>query len=114
MVMKWDPDSSIWGDFLELDPLGRRANYFSRQDQFGKSPNQRKWFEDQFQNVQDKYLGSLGSAIRGGGSPTQSLSSYLDNYFSQGGGAQQDWFGMAPSQRGVRDSQYAPSVRWNV
>ncbi len=111
--MPFGPDNYFY-DFMETDPAGQRSNYFSFQDKFGKAPNQKKWFEDQFQNVQNRYMGQLGQTVRGGGNPTQAFSGFLDNYFAQGGGADQDWAGMSPSQRGVQDSRFAPSVRWNV
>ena len=109
----FDFTSSPLYEAFETDPVGQRSNYFSFQDKFGKSPNQRKWFEDQFQSVQNRYIGRFGQDTKAG-LPTQSLSSFLDSHFAKGGGAEQDWFGMAPSQRGVQNTRFAPSVRWNV
>lgn len=106
--------SNPFYQWAESTPEGRRANYFSYQDQFGKAPNQRKWFEDQFQRVQDTYMGKGLAYLKAGGQDPQSADDFFKNYFAQGGGAQQEWGAMAPSQRGVQDSRFAPSVRWNV
>lgn len=77
---------------FETDPEGQRANYFGRlQARQFKSPNQRKYFQNQFESVQNRYLGHLGNIIQGGGAPTTSLTDYLSSYFAPGGGAEEDW-----------------------
>lgn len=54
-------------DFLEESP---RAGYQSFQGQFGDSPNQRRFFENQFQQLHNRFMGTLGEQIRGGQAPT--------------------------------------------
>ena len=103
---------NLYFNFMESDPEGRKANYFSFDDQFGRSPNQKRFFQQQFEEVQNKYLGRLGRQVRGGGEPTQELTSYLTDYFAPGGGAQQEWGAMSPGARGQNDSRFAPPARW--
>jgi hypothetical protein len=112
------PDNPFFPGFEE-DPEGQRANYFRFQDQWGKSPNQKRWFQDQFQETLDRYKGGVGAVIAPpgggpGGQPSQSLSGFLDDYFGQGGQAQQSWQGMSPQSRGRQDARYAPSSRWMI
>ena len=104
----WDNNNPYMA-FLEDVP---QAGYFSYQNQFGKSPNQRKYFQNQFQEVQNQYMGQLGQIMRTGGEPTLSFMDYLDQYFSPGGGQSQQWGSMSPRQRGTQRSGFAPSARF--
>lgn len=115
MVMNWNPDASIWGDFLELDPQGQRANYYAQlNNRQGFSPNQKRYFQDQFQDVQNKYLGRLGQQVFGGEQPDEKLTDFYRSYFAPQGGADQDWASMSPRSRGVNTARFAPPTRWNV
>ena len=110
----WGPDNPFW-DAFESDPRGQRANYFSFQDRFGAAPNRRKFFEGQFQDTIDRYTGHIAGQLKSGQqNPTTSLSSFLEDYFAEGGGAQQQWQGMSPRARGQEDSRFAPQARWMV
>ena len=103
-------------DFYETDPEGRKANYFGQlSGQTGLSPNKRKWFESQFEEVQNKYLGHLGQLGQTGQTPTPAddLSPWLQNYFAPQGGASQDWWGMSPQARGEQTTRFAPPAIWN-
>ena len=110
MPPPFGPDNPWWEGF-ETDPLGQRANYFRFAGQ-QRSPNQKKWFESQFQDVQDKYLGLLGQQVTGGGQPSQTWTGFLDEYFGQGGGAQQDYSSLTPRQRGAQQGRFAPPARY--
>ena len=96
--------------FLEDVP---EAGYFSYQNQPGRSPNQKRYFQQQFANVQNQYMGQLGQAIRTGGDPTQGFADYLDEYMAPGGGQFQDWASMSPRQRGTTQGRYAPPTLFN-
>ena len=111
-MAQFGPGNPFFQGF-ETDPQGQRANYFSHESQFGRSPNQKRFFQQQFEEVQNKYLGTLGQTIRSGGQPTQTLSRYLEDYFAPQGGAQQQWASMSPRARGQDDSRFAPAARWN-
>lgn len=100
-------------DAFETDPTGQRANFFGRlQSQKFKSPNQRKYFEGQFENVQNRYLGHLGNIVQGGGNPTTSLSDYLAGYFQKGGGADEDFSSATLGARRDAATRFAPPVRY--
>lgn len=54
------------------------AGYFSFQNQW-KTPNAKKYFQGQFANIQNQYLGQLASQVRGGGEPTLDWMTKLRN-----------------------------------
>ena len=91
-------------DVLEESP---RSAFFSFQDQFGSSPNQRKFFQDQFNQFHNEFLGTLGQTIRSGQVPSQRFTDFLGNVNFDQRFAQQ-----APSQRGAFTSRFAPSTRF--
>ena len=100
-------------DFFETEPQGQRANYFGQlASQPRQSPNQRKFFESQFEEVQNRYLGQLGKMVQGGQSPTTSLSDYLKDYFAPGGGANEDFSNATRGQRVASNTRYAPPVQF--
>ena len=112
MTTQWGPENPFW-DAFETEPTGRRANYFGRlAGQPRQSPNQRRFFEQQFEDIQDRYLGALGRMVQGGQSPTLALSDYLDDYFSPQGGESERDYGVSRA-RGD-DNAFAPATRWNV
>jgi len=102
-------DNPFW-NFLNDQP---EAAYFGYQNQ-QRSPNQKKWFQNQFSNVQNQYMGELGQQVMGGGTPTLDFTDFLSEWFAPQGGAAQQWGSMAPGQRGQTPGQFAPRTRWQV
>ncbi len=98
------PDNPFMG-FLNDQP---EAGYYSYQNQW-KSPNQKKYFQSQFSNIQNQYMGQLGQTIRGGGEPTQNWIDFLGQY---------DWNkqfqGLTPQEKGTDTSRFNPFARWQV
>ena len=102
-----------WADFLESDTPGRRASYFSRSDRFGgsnRSQRQENYYQTAFEDLYDKYLGTLGLQVRQGQTPTEQWNPYLSGF---------DWdknyrdtVPYATRQAGM--SSLAPQVRWDV
>ena len=77
------------------------ASHFSFQDQFGQAPTQRRFFQGQFQNIFNQFLGGLGKQIRQGEAPTNTFEDFMGNYnFGQ------------QSVRGATTSRFAPSARF--
>lgn len=105
--------NSGWLDFLEEQPNWRTA-YFGYQPQFGRSPNQKQYFQNQFADVQNKFMGLQGQQIMGGGVPDLSFVDFLSQYFAPQGGAAQEWGSMSPGQRGQTSGRFAPQTRWMV
>ena len=62
--------------YLDDEP---RAAFFSRSNQFGRSPRQRQFFEGDFSNIYNEYLGFLGTQAREGQLPTGDFNSFLEN-----------------------------------
>jgi hypothetical protein len=124
-------DASPWRDWLEEDPLGQRAAYFSFAPQFGQSAVQRRYYENAFPRIRDEWLGQLGREARGAdvngagsGRPTTRFVDYLGAFkFPQSRslrtaeGRMGAWPGaeyytaQPPGLRGTRASQYAPRTR---
>lgn len=88
------------------------AAYFSHRDK-ARSPAQNRFFDQQFQSVQNKYLGELGRMFNTGeGDPGQfSEADFYDQYFAPGGGASSDW--MNQPQRRASASRFTPPIRSN-
>ena len=83
------------------------AAYFSFQNEFGQAPTQRRFFQGQFKNIFNEFLGGLGQQFRQGEIPTNTFSDFLGNYnFGQQFGQ------IAPSVRGATTSRFAPSARF--
>ena len=100
-----------WYDYLEADPEGRRGNYFTFEDAFARSPNRRKYFRDQFSDVQDQYMAQLAQIAKGGGQPNLGWTDYLEDYFSPQGEADQDYSDYGLRSGGNRNA-FAPPLRW--
>lgn len=100
------PNDNPFLSYLEDRP---EAGYFSYQDQW-KSPNMKKYFQGQFSNIQNQYLGQLGQWVKGGsqGAPQQ-FSNFLGN-LNWG----QNFNEQTPQQRGQDTSRYNPWTRWMV
>ena len=90
--------------------------YYSYGSEWG-SPAQTQYYQNQFQNIYNQYLGTLGKELRLGATGTEGsksladigsmqFSDYLGNY---------DWTdrytALPPSQRGEYTSQYNPRTR---
>ena len=100
----------------QLDEADSAAYYSFAND--WATPNQQMYFQNQFQNVYNQYLGALGASLRQGssgaeGGPasvTEALSptfmDYLENY---------DWTdrytSLPPAMRGDFTSQFNPRTR---
>ena len=72
---------NIWLRFLEEEGPGQKSAFFSRQNQFAKTPGQTRAFGSLFDDALNEYLGRIGSAIRRGEAPTLTFNQDLDNNF---------------------------------
>ena len=68
---------NAFSDFLEERP---DMAYYSFQDQLAKTPSQRRFFENQFQNIQNQYLGQMGTQLRKGNLPRRGFTDFLTDY----------------------------------
>ena len=99
------PISDLWQGFLEEKP---EAAYFGYQNQW-QSPSQKKYFQSQFANIQNKYMGQLGQQIYGGGAPTMNFTDFLANLPWQ-----QQFQGLTPQQKGADSGRFNPFTRWQT
>ena len=91
-------------DFLEEEP---RLAYYGQQGRFGRSPNQRRYFQDAFQNIFNQYLGQLGQQIQGGGQPNLQFTDFIRDFdFNQ------SFANLDPGERGFFPSRIAPRTRF--
>mgnify|MGYP004453707231 FL=1 len=92
--------------YLESEPA---AAYYSspRGSAFmGTAPARREYYQDQYQNVYNEFLGALGSQIRGGGVPTMKWTDYLEDYpFTE------RYAALSPTQAGRGTRQFSPRTR---
>ena len=87
---------------------GAESAYFSYGNQW-KSPNQKKFFQSQFSNIQNQYMGALGQQVRGGNEPTQDFTDFLGNFDWR-----QNFNQQTPQERGEDTSRFNPWTRWMV
>jgi hypothetical protein len=94
--------------FLDEDPQGFRASFFNQPGVGGGTPAQSRFFQDEFQRSQNKFLGALASQIESGQAPTLTQREFLGN---------QDFNRLfrsqAPGRRGLFDRQFAPGARFS-
>ena len=99
----WGGDNPF-GDFLEAAP---QAAYYSYSNDWG-GPRQSQYYQNQFQNVYNQYLGSLGGMLREGVMPSadNTFANFLGNF---------DWSdrytSLPPQMRGDFPSQFNPRTR---
>jgi hypothetical protein len=107
-------------DFLETSP---QVGFNAFQGQFGRSPNQRRFFESQFAPIHNRFLGVLGQQIMGGGEPTARFASrdpFMpdERSFLEGGFPEQfrgfgDFFGSQPPQfAGRLQGRFSPPTQF--
>ena len=75
---------------------------------FGTSPASKRYFQGQFQNVYNEFLGQQGRALQGGQIPSQTFSQFLDQFpFAQ------RYSALPPEMSGRGISGFAPRVRFS-
>src|SRR3990167_4102418 len=85
------------------------AGYFSYRDK-ARSPNQRKFFDQQFANVQNQFIGRIGKIFNeGGDASTYNWTDFMPEYFSPGGGFDYDWMNQSSRRQGA--SRYNPPTQ---
>ena len=93
-------------DFLELTP---ESAYYSAPawGEFAQqSPGTKRYYQNQFQDVYNEFLGALGSQIRGGGIPTKRWSEYLDEIpFAA------RYAALTPQMAGRTTGRFSPTTR---
>ena len=93
-----------FGAFLGLDD---KLPYFGRQAQFGRAPAQRRFFENEFSNIRNQFLGTLGSMALQGQEPIGSFSDYIG-----GIDFNQRFAALPPALRGASMGRFAPQTRF--
>ena len=97
------PMDNPFAGYFEAQP---EAGYYSYQNQW-TSPNMKKYFQGQFGNIQNQYLGQLGQIVRGGQAPTLKIMDFLSQIPWQ-----QQFQGLTPQEKGVDYSRFNPFSRW--
>lgn len=94
-------------DLLNEDP---RLGYQSYLPQFNLSQNQKKFFQNNYQDIFNEYLGALGQQIRQGQSPNLKFTDYLSQTpFTE------RYSSLSPEQRGeTQQGRFSPRTRWFI
>ena len=93
-----------FASFLDEEP---RAGFFAQQERFGRSPNQRRFFQQNFQPVYDRFLGQLGQQVQQGMTPSLTFPDFLQDFnFNQFFREQPQFF------QGLNTQRFAPSTRF--
>lgn len=92
-------------DYLNYEP--RTAYYSSPGSRWaGTSPGRTRYFQNQFQDVYNDFLGALGAQVREGGAPTLQWKDYVDQHpFAARYGA------LTPEQAGRTNRSFNPMTR---
>ena len=95
---------NVFQQFLDDVP---QAGYFALDQPYGKSPKQRRFFQNQFQNLQNEYIGDLGRQIQSGQLPTLQWTDFLEKFpFSE------RYAAMPPQYRGDFPRQFSSPTRF--
>ena len=101
-------DGSSWGNLL-LQQMPQATYYSSPTGMsFGQqSPRQQRYFQQNFQDTYNQYLGALGQQLRGGGTGDLTFQDYLatDPWTSR-------YAQLPQSTRGVNTGMYSPRTRF--
>jgi len=75
---------------------------------FGTSPAARRYFQGQFQNINDEFLGQQGRALQGGQMPGQNFQQFLQEFpFTQ------RYSALPPEMTGRTLGSFAPRVQYS-
>jgi len=92
-----------------------QAAYYSYSNQWG-APKQQMYYQNQFQNIYNEYLGSLGGKLRQGQFPAEeTFSGYLSETYGMGSDTVSPWneryTSLPPQMRGEYSSMFNPRTR---
>ena len=96
--------------FLEEEP---KTAYFSYGNQFGGAPRSQrreKFFQNQFTDIYNQYLGRLGSQVRAGQAPEQKWNDYLGGFDFNKWYQEQVPF----EERNPQQGRFVPETKWRV
>ena len=92
--------------FDQTEEAKRQEEMFGNP--FGTSPASKRFFQGQFQNVYNEFLGNQGRALQGGQLPSQTFSQFLEQFpFTQ------RYSALPPEMSGRGVSGFAPRVRFS-
>ena len=103
-AMMGDPTRAIspWED----EPEARQSMMFGNP--YGSSPGSRRYFQGQFQNIYDEFLGKQGRALQGGQMPAQNFQQFLQAFpFTQ------RYSALPPEMTGRTLGSFAPRVQYS-
>ena len=105
-----DPDFMLQG--------APKETYFSFQNQFGGDASRKRYFQGQFQNIFNEFLGRLGEQVKTpltdpntGQSLTQNPTLTFEDFLQEPETFNQIR-GVAPSIRGATAARFAPPARF--
>jgi hypothetical protein len=101
---EWGSSDNPFGDFLEYNP---NIAYQAHQGSFGQTPSSRNFFQNQFSNIHNQFLGQIGQQILGGQAPTARFTDFLGDFDFQ-----KHAYGFTPGQRGQSSARYTPRTRF--
>ena len=97
--------ANIWQDWLESTP---KATYGAQMGGLQGSPFMKRYFENLYPTMLNRYMGKAGSIAMGGGNPSAyTFQSYLQNF---------PWLkqfqALSPGERGEKSWAFSPRSRW--
>ena len=96
-------------DFFQhwLEDIPEAAYYSAEPFQGGFAPTAQRYWQGQYGNIQNQYMGELGKQLRAGQAPTKTFTDFLGDYPWT-----ERYTAMGPRLRpGGATTRYAPSVR---
>ena len=93
-------------DFDQTEEAKRQEEMFGSP--FGTSPASKRYFQGQFQNVYNEFLGQQGRALQGGQMPAQNFQQFLQAFpFTQ------RYSSLPPEMTGRTLGSFAPRVQYS-
>ena len=103
-AMMGDPNREI----KPWETAGRARQEMMFGNPYGTSPAARRYFQGQFQNIYNDFLGQQGRALQGGQLPSQTFTQFLQQYpFTQ------RYAALPPELSGRTLGSFAPRVQYS-
>lgn len=106
-MVSFNPSVNPFADFLEETP---EAAYYSYINPSGRTPRYRNYWERQFSNIYNRYLGTLGTRARAGKTPTGSFNQFLSDFDFPATYLND----VSYEQRNPEFNAFVPSLRWLI
>jgi hypothetical protein len=98
--------NETWNQWLNETP---QAGYFSWAGGLKGTPAMNRYYGNEYGNMYNRYMGTLGSQVQSGQAPTTSFVDWLKQF-----NATQNYQNQPNYMRGMNYGAFSPSRRWLI